>query len=841
MSAKNRAPSRASPPSERKLLRVSIASAIAAGALACTPTEARIISVTMSAPTIAFGGYSWPGVGQYQRITGVAYAEVDPSDPRNAGIVDIKLAQPQAAPGQPGRTPSGKVAYLLNFYILKPVDLNAVDHSLTGYGKVMYEPPNRGSKQWAALGRVNGGVGNDPATITDATVLKNSFLMPKGFTMVWSGWEPLVPLANLGTNLTQAVALPLAKNPDGSVITGPAYEYAAGAISLSYPPATLDKTTATLTHRVHMDDVAEVVPSALWNYNGGATALTLTGGFVTNDIYEFSYVARDPTVAGLGFAAVRDWNSWIKYATADDVGNANPLANYVSRIYTEISSQPGRMLNDFRHLGFNEDESGRKVLDGLMQWISAGSGIGMNYRFSQSGRTERNRQDHLYPENLFPFANVPTTDPFTGKTDSRYAKCETNGTCPLGVEIYSANEYWVKTASLLHTTPDGKSDLPDSKYNRNYFMSSMQHGTGSATSRGSCQQFQNPLSSSPVQRALFLALDKWSTAGLAPPPSRVPRLSDGTMALPSATGFPTNIPDPFLETPNGKVTYTGLKTTRYRFNLGPDFYDTGIPTIFPPVITPPIEINTAVPIVSVNGPIYPSFAPKTDSDGNDVAGVRLVDVTVPLATYTGWGLRRGAQANDGCESSGQFVPFPATALARATTGDPRPAVAERYPTFDAYDQQVISAMNTMIQDRTLLCEDGDSELQRLRQAGVLRGVPNPPASFTPYSFPLANSSVTPSQAQLWPPNGKMTPVSLTVSAPDTCSVSCNIVAVSGTDGASSSDWQITGPLSANLRSDRSGKDKNGRTYTMQLACSDPASNTSTKTVSVTVPHDQGKH
>src|SRR5204863_5510364 len=282
--------------------------------------------------------------------------------------------------------------------------------------------------------------------------------------------------------------------------------------------------------RVHMDDVAVTVPAANWNYNAAATALTLAApGFVANDIYEFSYTGKDPTVAGLGFAAVRDWNSWLKYAAADDVGHANPLANYITNIYTEISSQPGRFLNDFRHLGFNEDESGRKVLDGLMQWISAGSGIGMNYRFSQSGRTERNRQDHLYPENVFPFAAVATMDPFTGITDSRYAKCQTTNTCPLGVEIYSANEYWVKTASLLHTTADGRSDLPDSPYTRNYFMSSMQHGTGSATSRGNCQQFQNPLSSSPVQRALFLALDKWADQGVVAPHSRVPKLSDGTM------------------------------------------------------------------------------------------------------------------------------------------------------------------------------------------------------------------------------------------------------------------------------------------------------------------------
>ena len=143
----------------------------------------------------------------------------------------------------------------------------------------------------------------------------------------------------------------------------------------------------------------------------------------------------------------------------------------------------------------------------------------------------------------------------------------------------------MKSASLLHTTPDGSTDLPDSPFSRNYFMTSMQHGTGSGTSRGSCQQFQNPLSSNPVQRALFLALDKWATAGIPAPDSRVPRLDNGTMTLPANTGFPTNIPDPFGQTPNGKVTYTGLKSTRYRFNMGAGFYETGIPTINPPVIS----------------------------------------------------------------------------------------------------------------------------------------------------------------------------------------------------------------------------------------------------------------
>jgi hypothetical protein len=737
---------------------VALLCTLIAMSFAAAHSEARVVSIQTSGPTIAFGGYSWPGVGQYVKITGVAYAEVDPTDPRNSLIVDIGLAQLQGGANQPGKTASGKVAYLLNFYILKPADLNAVDPTLNGFGKVMYEPPNRGNKTWTALGRVTGG-GNDPASITDPTVLANSFLMPRGYTLVWSGWEPLVPLANLGTSLTAAVALPVAKKADGSTITGPAYEYIVTApvvpptppitsFTLSYPAAnSADKASAKLTHRVHLDDPAAqtdtvpafgsaqcVAPVAFcWEYTSAAgTAIRLVSPahailpFIVNDIYEFSYTAKDPTVAGLGFAAVRDWNSFLRY----DTSASNPLANYITRIYTEISSQPGRMFNDFRNLGFNEDESGRKVFDGHMQWIAAGDGIGMNYRFSQSGRTERNRQDHLYPEAVFPFANVPTTDPFTGITTSRYAKCQLTNTCAFGVEIYSANEYWVKAASLLTTKADGSADLPDSPYTRNYFMSSMQHGTGNAANRGNCQQFQNPLNSAPVQRALFLALDAW-TFGTLPPASRVPRLADGTLVLPADTGFPTNIPDPFGETPNGKVTYTGLKTTRYRFDYGAGFYTTGIPSIFPPVIVPPLEVNTSVPMLAPNGPIYPSFAPTTDSDGNDIAGVRLPDVTVPLATYTGWGLRRGAQANDGCESAGQFIPFASTKTERKAAGDPRPSVEERYPSFGQYRSAVMRAIDDLVKDRLLLCEDVPDQQARLLQAGLDAGVPEPSGHLPP--------------------------------------------------------------------------------------------------------------
>ncbi|MGB2596393.1 MAG: alpha/beta hydrolase domain-containing protein, partial [Pseudolabrys sp.] len=602
---------------KRKLLQLGMASALASGMLAdVTDAQARITKIQILTPqkTIAFGGYSFPGVGQYEVITGIATGEVNPNSLQNSVITDIKLAPVNA---------NGNVVYQHNFYILKPLDLSKGNH------KMMYEPPNRGGKTYQTLNNTPAGT-NDPAALTDPDVLANSFLWPRGYTTVWTGWEN-----NLGplNGLVATAVLPVAfKDKISQTITGPGYEYivtGAASFTLAYPAASSDKTNAKLTHRVHLDDPPQDVPASGWAYtDANNTAIKLTtGNFTSNDIYEFSYTAKNPTVNALGLAAIRDFNSFLRYASQDDMGTPNPLKGDVTRIYTETSSQPGRTLNDFVHLGFNQDENGMKVFDGMMQWIAAGDGLNMNYRWSQTKRTNRNRQELLYLEGLFPFANQTLTDPISGTTDGRYKKCSESNTCPLAMEFYSANEYWVKAGSLMSTDPMGKVDLPDHPQARLYLLSSKQHGgAGDPTSKGLCQQFLNPLDSAPVQRALWEDLDQWSTRGIAPPPSQVPKLSDGTLVPPlpqEKVGFP-KIPG---------VTYTGLKTTRYRFNLGPDFYQTFIPTINPPVITPPYEDNPA------NGAIYPSYVPKTDSDGNDIAGIRLPELTVPLATYTGCGLR----------------------------------------------------------------------------------------------------------------------------------------------------------------------------------------------------------
>ncbi|RXF67428.1 alpha/beta hydrolase domain-containing protein [Hansschlegelia zhihuaiae] len=670
---------------------------------AAPDAQARTTQITITKRAIAFGGHSFPGVGQYEVVTGIATGEVDPADARNALITDIELAPKNA---------DGRVVYQHNFYILKPLDFSR------GNGKAMYEPPNRGRKTYQALNNTPTGT-DDPAAIIDADELKNSFLWPQGYTTIWSGWEnALGPL----DGLTATAALPVATRAEGKKITGPSYEYivtngAVSSFALSYPANSTSKRKATLTHRVHLNDEPEVVPSSGWSYTDDTgTAIQLTSGnFAANDIYEFSYTAKNPTVNGLGLAAIRDFVSFLRRSTVDDSGTPNPLGGKLKRIYTEVSSQPGRTLNDFTYLGFNEDEGGKKVFDGMMQWIAAGDGLNMNYRWSQTKRTNRNRQDLLYLEGLFPFANVTTRDPISKTTDGRFKRCSKTRTCPLKIDFFSSNEYWVKAASLMHTDPKGKRDLPDHPDARLYLLSSKNHGgPGDPTSKGLCQQFQNPIDSAPVQRALWQALDQWSTLGIEPPPSEIPHLGDGTLVPPlpqQAVGFP--------EIPG--VTYTGLKTTRYRFDYGPKFYETGVPTINPPVVSTPYEDNPA------NGPIYPSFVPTTDSDGNEISGIRLPEVTVPLATYTGWALRAGVWANDGCEGSGQYIPFPRTAADRQAAGDPRASVEERYASYGVYRRKVTEALDNLVRRRFMLCDDAKAALPRLLQAGLDAGVP-PPAN-----------------------------------------------------------------------------------------------------------------
>ena len=486
-------------------------------ALLAHPAEARLtrlVITNVQSPTFgatAFG--SGGAVGPYEKLTGVAHGEVDPEDPRNALITDIDHAP---------RNARGMVEYSMDVYILKPVDMQRSNH------KLFMEINNRGNKLFGAFNRAP--ITNDPTTAADAG---GAFLMNQGYALAWNGWDPTAAAGNG----RMTIQTPVAIQEDGTPVTGPSYEYLVfdNATTLfaplTYPDTTLDPAAATLTVREHLTDPPTILPVGTWQYASSQSIQLLPVGttFRQSAIYEFVHTATQAKVAGLGFAATRDFVSFLRHAQTDDVGNPNPLAAAVKQVDAFAISQPARYLNDFVWLGFNQDELGQAVFDAIENWIGAGDGVALNVRFAQPGRTERNRQNHLYPEGIFPFAFQTLHDPLTGHSDGRNLRCMRSDTCPKLFQVISANEYWVKAGSLVHTDTFGN-DLADPPNVRYYLLSGLEHTVaGNAPfNRGVCQQYQNPTDPNPALRALLVALDAWTAQDVPPPHSAVPRVRDGT-------------------------------------------------------------------------------------------------------------------------------------------------------------------------------------------------------------------------------------------------------------------------------------------------------------------------
>jgi hypothetical protein len=640
------------------------------------PTEAqaritRIEIKRVEQPT--FQGRSFGTVGAYEKLVGRAFGEVDPNDPRNALIVDIAHAPKNAR---------GMVEYDMDFMVLKPLDLAKGNHRL------WFEVNNRGNLgAFQQYNDAHADEGNNPTAADDAG---NGFVLRQGYTIATAGWDISAPPGD--SRFT--IRVPVAVNADGSPIVGPAMEEfvvdndRTFAGRLSYAAASLDKSQATLTVRTRYEDEPAVVPADQWEFADKAgKAIRLVPDktpFAQGTLYTFTYQAKNPLVAGLGFAALRDFNSFLRYAERDDAGTANPLAGDVKQIYTSCRSQPCRTLHDYVWLGFNEDEAARPVLSGIENWIGGSTGIFMNYRFAQPGRTHRQHISRWYPEFQGPFTNEVALDPITGKTDGRFARCTASNTCPKVFEVNSENEYWSKNMAVGLVDTDGKDRTTEPANVRSYLVSSLPHsGAVGPTGRGICQQPRNSLVSNSVLRALLVALDEWVSTGKEPPASRVPRVADGTLVPPlpqEKVGFPAI----------RGVTYNGRMHTGDLFDFGPQFAQ-GILTVLPPRLV---------------GTPYPMLVPKTDADGNNLAGVRIPDVAVPLATYTGWALRAfPAGADDGCDAAGQELAFAKTKAERLARGDSRPSLEERYPTRADYVSKVAAAANGLASDRLLTEED----------------------------------------------------------------------------------------------------------------------------------------
>jgi hypothetical protein len=656
-------------------------------------------------------GHEFPVTGAYEKLVGKIYGEVDPKNRRNKVIVNLDKAP---------RNRRNKVEYWSDFCILKPVDMARSN------GKIFYDAPNRGSKRIVSF--LNDAPGtNDPRTVEDAG---NGFLMRQGYTIVWCGWQgDLIPQKNwlvMGVPTATRHGKAIVRRVRAEIVVedkGIKSQPLSGDERVqSYEAATLDKAQAALTVREKSYGRRIPVPSAEWEFascvkdsRSGKEAikpsrkeLYLRSGFKPGHVYEFIYPAKNPLVLGLGFAVVRDLVSFLRHEMKDAKGKPNPLAtakqevspplylppsrgenkrggNKITGIryaYAWGRSQSGRFLRDFVYHGFNADEKHRKVFDAIAPHVAGGGRLFLNYEFARPVTSSQQHTNQLEPE-LFPHAYNILTDAQTGRRDGILKRPKTD---PYVFHTQTSTEYWQKRGCLAHTDGKGRDlTLPDNV--RLYVIASAQHNSpfGSEPEKDATQQLVNPLPAGDILRALMVALDLWVIQNSPPPPSQYPKVEDGTLVRPdrNRTRFP----------PIPGVRFGALYNRQLFLDYGPNIQRGRMD------VHPPQQINEGA---------YTILVPKVDSDGNDIAGIRLPAVQVPLGTYSGWNLQpRGLAEDELSGLLGSFIPFARTGAERRKAGDPRWSLAERYKDPADYVQKVSHAARNLVEERFLLPEDGE--------------------------------------------------------------------------------------------------------------------------------------
>ncbi len=606
-------------------------------------------------------GNEFGAAGGYVRIKGVARGMLDPAAPGNAGIVDLDHAPKNAR---------GLVDYATDFDIIRPKD------PARGSGILVYDVPNRGSKRIFNL--LDDIPANDPARTNDPKTKEDAglgFLLGRGYSLVWSGWDPGAPRANNGLGADFPTALEAGKPATGRIRDEFHFgTRAAGDGSvrrLSYPAASTDQPDARLTVRDRESDRRSEIARGEWEFADDRSIRLLPEGsrFEPVKIYELWYEATGPKVLGIGYASVRDLVSFLRYRR----GIANPLSSGTSEIRHALAfgvSQSGRFLRHFLELGMNADEAGNTVFDGVFSHVAGAGKVFANHRFGMPGRTATQHEDRLYPENWFPFSMASTTDPISGR---KAGLLGARASEPKVIETNSSTEYWQKGASLIHTDLGTGGGLFRPGDTRVYLIAGTQHGgrPGVDPRPGPCVNPRNWHSATPALRALFVALEEWVTKGREPPPSCVPWLGDAAVPA-SAVRMPA-VPG-FAHAP-------------------------GANRVIAPVdwVNPPEEEPARA---------YDTFVSAVDSDGNEVAGIRLPSIAVPLGTHTGWNVYR-AQPDELADRDGSFIAFARTRAEREASGDPRPSLEERYGGRDAYVAQVKATVDALVAERVLLQNDAD--------------------------------------------------------------------------------------------------------------------------------------
>ena len=646
--------------------------------------HARVVRVQILSRADIAGTFGTAGI--YERVTGRVYFAFDPSNRENRRIVDLDLAP---------RNASGEVEAWSEFVMLRPKDpARAADVAVI-------DIVNRGGMTTFVfnLGR------NATASPETAGFYGDALLMNRGVTIVALGWQ-----WDVGPGATtlhfNAPAVGSATNPiTGIVRSDITVETATMSIPLghslastvAYPVADANDPANVMTVRDDPTGRRDTIPRSDWRFaydKGGATVddprwVYMPRGFEPGKIYEVVYRAKDPVVVGAGLAALRDMISYLKY---------DPAA--IARVKYGIGygvSQTGRLIRHFLYQGFNTDERGRSAFDGFFVH-TAGAGRGsFNHRFAQPSRDAQPYSTFFYPTDLFPFTSLPTTDAATGRRGGLRENVRGSASTKV-FYVDGGYEYWGRAASLAHTTPDGKRDVGFLDSERRYVISSAQHSSpgawpvsSDAKIAGTNAYRSDPLDQRLALRALMSALLDWVSAAKSPPPSRYPTLASGNLVSVGDNRFPV-IPG---------LAIARIPYQPYRLELGRR-WENGIIDIEPPRLGAP----------------YPVMVSRVDSIGNDLGGIRSVELLVPLATYFPWQLRTGMAAGTDRLISfrGTFIPLPKTEADRAATRDSRPSIEALYSSRANFTARLDSAITSLITERFLL--PGDAGAARARMLDV---------------------------------------------------------------------------------------------------------------------------
>lgn len=639
------------------------------------PVYSEVTRIDVQRREDVLSGRGFGLAGAYEKISGTAYFAVDPSNPANRIITDIDKAPHNA---------EGEIEWSADFYLLKPKDPRR------GNGTVFVDLGNRGGKRILDTFQFGERV-VDP--VSEAH-FGDGFLLEQGFTLLWLGWQWDVAT----DDGLMRVDVPIATD-NGEPIRGLVradfvvtnrvqdHRLADRARMPAYPVADPEASENVLTVRDGVEAERRIVPRSQWRFarvvDGEPVSdpewVYLEEGFEPFQIYEVVYVSEEAKVVGLGAAGIRDIVSHLKYGSPESLGI--PAGTIEDSLAFGVS-QTGRFLRTFLYYGFNQDEEGRRVLDGVLADIAGGGRGSFNHRFAQPSRDAHPYMNFFHPTDIFPFTGITQTDPETGSTEGLLDHIAPESR-PKIFYTNSSYEYWGRAGSLIHTTIDGKADARLLDNVRIYHIAGTKHGYGSFPPQKSAgQQLDNPADYRWALRGLFVALHRWVVDGTAPPASRYGLIANGTLVTPQNLSFP--------DLPGVGRDFSGIHKA-YRADYGPRFRTEGIVTQEPPTI----------------GSSFPALVPAVDGDGNEIAGILLPEQAVPLGTYTGWNLFNAASGptNMLATFTGSFVPFARTRVERETSGDPRLSIEERYASREEYLGKVALAATELIDQGYLVKGD----------------------------------------------------------------------------------------------------------------------------------------